>query len=318
MTMNKENEYDCVILTCNPDRKYDKLIEKIMSQTIRPSTLIIVHTETGLCSAQMVRTRTLSVAGTDTEVDVVSVQPEDFDHGGSRNLGEKYAVSPYVLFMTQDAVPASVELCEKLLSEVMKEKVAVAYARQISSNSSSLKEKISREYNYPAKSCVKSSKDFCELGIKTIFCSDVCAMYDREIFSQLEGFENRCLFGEDMIYANKAVMNGYEISYQAEAMVIHSHDYSYRKQFSRNFDCGAAQAMHPEVYRKLSSEGEGIKYAKMVLKRYLGKGMVFGAVDFILECMFKYAGFFLGKHYRMLPKPLILKVSLNRRFFERI
>lgn len=313
--MDSEMRYDCVILTCNPDKKFDRLVEMIVSQTVRPSTLILVHTETELCSGEMVRTRALNVMGAGIEVDVVSVDQDEFDHGGTRNLGESYAVSPYVLFMTQDAVPVSDEMCEKLLGEIKREKVAVAYARQIASNRSSLKERISREYNYPAKSLVKSKADFEKLGIKTIFCSDVCAMYDRDIFAELEGFERHCLFGEDMIYANKAVMNGYEISYQAEAMVIHSHDYGYMKQFHRNFDCGAAQAMHPEVYRNLSSEGEGIKYAAMVIKKHLEKWMILGAADFVIECMFKYAGFFLGKHYKVLPKSLVCRLTMNKRFF---
>ena len=54
-------------------------------------------------------------------------------------------------------------------------------------------------------------------GIKTFFCSNVCAAYRREIYEELGGFVRHTIFNEDMIYAAKAVEAGYSVAYAADA-----------------------------------------------------------------------------------------------------
>ena len=73
------------------------------------------------------------------------------------------------------------------------------------------------------------------------------------------GFPRRTIFNEDMIYAGGLIKNGFAIAYAADARVIHSHNYSGRQQFHRNFDLAVSQAEHPEVFGGLASEGEGIR-----------------------------------------------------------
>ena len=38
------------------------------------------------------------------------------------------------------------------------------------------------------------------------------------------------------------------IAYEAEARVLHSHNYTNMQQLRRNFDLGVSQAEHPEVF----------------------------------------------------------------------
>ena len=64
------------------------------------------------------------------------------------------------------------------------------------------------------------------------------------------------IFNEDMIYAAGLVKAGYGVAYEAEARVIHSHNYTGRQQLRRNFDLGVSQAQHPEIFRGVPSEGE--------------------------------------------------------------
>lgn len=63
---------------------------------------------------------------------------------------------------------------------------------------------------------MKSSADLERLGIKTYFCSNVCAAYCREIYCELGGFESGTIFNEDMIYAAKLIKSGYSIAYCAK------------------------------------------------------------------------------------------------------
>ena len=70
-----------------------------------------------------------------------------------------------------------------------------------------------QSFNYPDKACIKGEEQLGTLGIKTYFCSNVCAAYRKNVFESLDGFEGHTIFNEDMIYAAKAVKAGWKIAY---------------------------------------------------------------------------------------------------------
>ena len=76
---------------------------------------------------------------------------------------------------------------------------------------------------------------------------------------------DRAIFNEDMICAGTMIQKGYSVVYAADARVYHSHNYSGRQQFHRNFDLGVSQAEHPEIFEGVPSEGEGIRLVKRSL-----------------------------------------------------
>ena len=57
-------------------------------------------------------------------------------------------------------------------------------------------------------------------------------------------------------------MKGKAVAYCAEAVVLHSHNYTGIQQFKRNFDLGVSQADHPEIFQAARSESEGIRPGK--------------------------------------------------------
>ena len=118
-------------------------------------------------------------------------------------------------------------------------------------------EQYTRQFNYPEQSCVKTKADIPTLGIKTFFCSDVCAAYRRDLFEELGGFESPVIFNEDMFFAANAIEHGYGVAYAADAKVVHSHNYTMRQQFHRNFDLAVSQKQHPEIFEQVSSEAGG-------------------------------------------------------------
>ena len=120
-----------------------------------------------------------------------------------------------------------------------------------------------------------------------------------------------------MIYAAGAVKAGYAIRYEAQAQVIHSHQYTNMQQLRRNFDLGVSQADHPEVFGEVSSESEG-KQLVVQTWRYLKKRKLRRRFPgFCLQCGFKYAGYLLGRHYKKLPLSLVLKITTNREYWDR-
>ena len=87
----------------------------------------------------------------------------------------------YVVCMTQDAMPLDAHLLEELIKPFSDSRVAVSYARQLPAADASPIEVFTRSFNYPAQDRVKGKEDIPELGIKTYMCSNVCAMYRKDI-----------------------------------------------------------------------------------------------------------------------------------------
>lgn len=94
------------------------------------------------------------------------------------------------------------------------------------SRTAGFQESCVRTFNYPHEGYVRRLEDMSTYGIKTFFCSDVCAAYDRRTFHEMGGFQTPCIFNEDSIFACKLITLGYEIAYAADARVAHSHNYT--------------------------------------------------------------------------------------------
>lgn len=315
---------DIIIPTYKPDDTFCLLLQKLQEQTFVVHGLILLNTEEHLWEAAKEKypieesLKALPCAYT-----LLHVGKEEFDHGGTRGLGAENSDADVMLFMTQDAVPADAYLVERLVrsldtTEDREGTVAVAYARQLPNADCGIVERYTRQFNYPDTGRKKTRADIPELGIKTFFCSDVCAAYRRDLFVKLGGFESPVIFNEDMFFAAKAIDAGYAVEYVADADVIHSHNYSVEQQFHRNFDLAVSQTDHPEIFERVSSEAEGMKLVKSTMKYLCGIGKPYLIWGLFWQCVGKYAGYFLGKHYRGLSRRQILKCTMSPDYWKKI
>ncbi|MCM1266749.1 MAG: glycosyltransferase [Bacteroidales bacterium] len=304
---------DVIIPVYKPDSGFLMLMERLRAQTVPVNQIILMNTEQKYLDRLLYGTTLERQAH---NITVKHLSKREFDHGRTRNQGVRLSEAAVFLMMTQDAVPADEYLVERLLTRLRQEDAAVSYARQLPTKDSGEIERYTRQFNYPPESCVKSSEDLPRLGIKTFFCSNVCAAYDRETFDRLGGFVNHTIFNEDMLYAAKAVEAGCRIAYAADACVYHSHNYTHRQQFHRNFDLGVSQADHPEVFAKYPSESEGIRMVKGLIAHLRQNGMKNKIPHVIIQSAFKYAGYLCGKHYRLLPKRLAVAMSSNKEYWN--
>lgn len=303
---------DIIIPVYKPDGKFLTLIEKLGKQSVLPNRIIIMNTEQKYYDRLIYGT---SFQKEHRDMVVKHLSRREFDHGRTRNRGVQYSDTDFFIMMTQDAVPADEYLVERLLEQLGKENVAVAYARQLAAEDSSEIEKYTRNFNYPEQSKIKTKADLETLGIKTFFCSNVCAAYNRKIFDALGGFVKHTIFNEDMIYAARAVEAGYGIAYTAEARVVHSHDYSNRKQFQRNFDLGVSQAQHPEVFAAYPSESEGIRLVRQLIRHLRESGHRSQIPHVVMQSGARYIGYQLGRHYRALPDKMVVRMSNNKEYW---
>ena len=252
-----------------------------------------------------------------SKMQVTHVTEKEFDHGGTRDQAARMSDADYLLFMTQDAIPEGTDLVEKLVNAMEQEEdIRVAYARQLPAEGCGLAEQYTRKFNYPPVNCVKRQKDLPSLGIKTYFCSNVCAMYERKTYLELGGFVKKTIFNEDMIFAGNLIKYGYAIAYAADAKVIHSHNYTFLQQFHRNFDLAVSQADHPEIFAGVRSEGEGIRLVKKTALWLCRQGKPWLVVGLIWNSGWKYLGYLLGKRYRRLPEKVVLLCTMNKKYWK--
>ena len=312
--------FDIIIPVADPDEKLGDLLAMIAVQTVTPGRIILMETVPSLTSDNVFGSAALKSLAAEKlrsvpqiGVTICPVERTDFDHAGTRRTALAYSEAPYFLMMTQDAVPADSDLCEKLLSRLTAEKAAICYARQLARADAGDIEKVTRDFNYPAESRVKTKEDVAVLGIKAFFASNVCCLYDRKIYEELGGFPDHAIFNEDMIYARKVLDAGEKIVYAADTKVIHSHSYSASEQFHRNFDLGMSQADHPETFGGISSEGEGVRLVLMTMKKISPLHIP----ELILQSAAKYLGYRAGKNYRSLKPAAVRKFTSNRTYVDK-
>lgn len=307
----KDTSVDVIIPVYRPDDKLYKLLNMMENQTIKPRNIIILQTVD-----KMDDKKNFTVPDISININIYFINKDDFDHGGTRRFGATLSEADILMYMTQDAVPADEFLIERLLKPYEDSKVAATYARQLPDSNADIIERYTRKFNYPTKSIVKSAKDIDKLGIKTYFCSNVCATYRRDIYEKLGGFVERTIFNEDMIMAHTMIHGGYKIAYQAEAKVIHSHIYSYLQQFSRNFDLGVSHRQYANIFLGAGSESEGIRLVKSTLQYLIDKKEYLLIPDLILSSGFKYLGYRLGVIYHKLPESFVIRCTMNKNYWK--
>lgn len=304
---------DVIIPVYRPEEdKLTRLIDKLNAQTMKPEHVFFMQTKVNRVEDEKIR---MMLEKADHAV-ITPVEKKDFDHGGTRNFGASLSKAEFMLFMTQDAVPVDEHLIEHVMHAMISERVAIAYGRQLPNDQVGVIEHYTRQFNYPDVSRTKSKEDLPKLGIKTYFCSNVCAMYRKKVYDEMGGFVLHTIFNEDMIMAAGVIQAGYEIAYVAEAAVIHAHKYTYRQQFTRNFDLAVSQRQYREIFDGVKSESEGVRLVKDTMKYLLTHGKWYLVPDLILQSGFKFLGYRFGKKYDKMPLWLVKKFSMNKSYWR--
>lgn len=306
---------DVIIPTFKPQQEFLTLLERLQCQSVEIGKIIVMNTEEKYFERLKYNT---SGFWEYKNIEIHHLSKWEFDHGNTRNKGVKCSSAPFFVCMTQDAIPADEFLIEKLLEPLISGEAAVSYARQLPKEDCGPVECFTKSFNYPQNPRLKGQEDLPELGIKTFFCSNACAAYQRSVFDELGGFIHHTIFNEDMIYAAGAVKSGYKIAYAADACVLHSHNYTWLQNFHRNFDLGVSQADHPEVFEEVKSESEGIRLVKQTIQYLKETGNTRLILPMLWGSGWKFLGYKLGRNYRKLPKRLILKCSMNRNYWRGI
>ena len=319
---NNDKNYSVIILTYAP--KDDLLVSlgKLISQSIVPKKIIIYNTDKSLLYSNIKNRDGFEnfLSSNAGLIEIVNIEKNEFDHGKTRNDAMELVNTDYVLFLTDDAIACDEKLSECLIDSFEKysdndSKVAAAYARQVAKDDAKISERYVREFNYPDYDIVKTKKSEDELGIKNYFFSNVCAMYDRNIFYTLGRFEEDIILNEDTFFAYNAINSGYKIVYASNAIVYHSHNYSHKQQFSRNFDIGVSQSEKKEIFDSIPTSKEGMKFVRQISFRLI-RGLHFvELISFMVQCAYRYIGFKKGYNYEKLSVDDCIRYASNKNYF---
>jgi rhamnosyltransferase len=298
-----------VIPTLNGGETFQKVLDGLLAQTILPETLLIIDSGS--------KDNTLPSA-IRAGAKIHQIKQEDFNHGATRNLARNLVDADIYIFMTQDALPADPYTLENLFSPFsMHPEVGVVYARQLPRFGAGPIEAFSRSFTYPAASQLKKISDKSHLGIKTVHCSNACAAYLRKALVSAGGFPDNVIMCEDVYAAARIMEAGYDIYYQADALVYHSHNYSVLQEFKRYFDLGVFYESRErwiiEAFGGAKKQGarfflEGLSYLNE-------KGCKHLFPEWVVRTAAKFCGYKLGSIERYLSVPVKTSISMHKNYW---
>ena len=175
----------------------------------------------------------------DFSVDFCQIAPSQFGHGRTRNLLASRAHGDVLLYLSQDAQPVGQEWMATLVQSLKEPAVAGAYAQQIPRPDADplIRFFLARTYdNRPARRRIHNGDS---VRIDQIFFSNVSSALRRDVWER-HPFRDGLIMSEDQYWAYDVLCAGYDVVYEPAAKVFHSHNYSLRTLFRRNWDSGAS------------------------------------------------------------------------------
>lgn len=239
------------------------------------------------------------------------IPPETFHHARTRNYAAGLAKGEVLVFLSQDAIPASEAWLAAFLSDLKQQGVGAVYGRQLPKAESGLERRSAFAAMYGGARIVKMPMDGVGLGHKYYHFSNANSAIWKKVWEATRFPEELKVF-EDVGIAKRILDSGWSIVYEPGAAVYHSHDFPVGILFKRYFDIGV-------VYQRLGiwndrsraslwRDGWGAFKGKLSL--LLKEERPTGTGSSLVKDVGKYAAIQLGRHERLLPRAVKKKLSL--------
>jgi rhamnosyltransferase len=241
---------------------------------------------------------------------VHEIPAAEFGHGRTRNLGAELAQGDILVFTSQDAFAADERWLATLVRSLSGDagRIAGAYGRQLPHDDATPPERYFLDFLYGPEARVQrlaaAEPDFEQ----TLF-SNVNSAMPRDIWREFP-FADDLIMSEDQEWSRRVLRAGYELVYEPEAAVHHSHRYSIADAFRRFFDSGVSAERSYAAGRSGSGalRRAGARYARGEVEWLWESGQRRWIPYAAAYELAKFTGLQLGRRHRLLPRPL------NRRF----
>lgn len=285
-----------IIPTLNAGGRIRALVDHLRAQTMRPSEIIVVDSESN--DASMSTALSLGCQ-------VYSVRRNKFDHGGVRNFAARRSSGEILVYLTQDVLPVGADFLACLTAPIREGRAAASYARQIAGPDASPTEVFLRSYNYPRESSLRHISGVRQRTLKTFFFSNAASAIARSPFEEVGGFPTPVRTNEDMLLCAKLLDRGYGVAYAAEAEVIHSHNLTALQTFRRYFRIGAMAREQQAILRSAQNSSDGVDFVRRQIAFLWRIGRGDAIPGALLEAAIKAAGFACGRlaASRAVPQP---------------
>ncbi len=166
-------------------------------------------------------------------VQLLEIDPAEFGHGRTRNLGAQRTTGELICFLTQDATPCPGWLAAYREAFALDERVGAAYGPHLPRPDTS--PMIARELTeFFATFEARPGHPIVQRSGDPTFLSNVNACYARACWEQI-GFRD-VAYAEDQAFGADLLAAGWAKVYHPAAAVLHAHDYGPLEFMRRYFD----------------------------------------------------------------------------------
>lgn len=170
-------------------------------------------------------------------VNLIQINPGDFGHGKTRNLGAEMAKGDYIVFLNADAVPLNARWLTSLIEPLMtNQNLAGVFSRHLPREDCFLYMKRDLLTSMPDQKITRTKAK----KMDSLLFSTVSAAMPKKIWQQFP-FANDIIIAEDQDWAKKILNNGLAILYEPASIVRHSHNYTSRQLMENKWKVGKAE-----------------------------------------------------------------------------
>jgi len=292
----KEIDASIILLTLNAGEKFRKVLKAVFNQTYNNFEVIIIDSSS--------IDNTLEYAKK-YPIKIFKILRSDFGHGKTRNLGAKLARGRFLVYLSQDAIPANNNWLANLLLNLKIENVAGVFGKQIPNMTANPLDFFCYNEDYPD---IRKNISIQNYTQNNVIFSDVNSAVKKSVILKYPYPENIPL-AEDLGWAIGIIKKNYKLIYEPTAVVIHSHQFSLINNIKNDFDQGVSLSkiyqQGNSTYLMFNSRRRYINKIKYLIKNYkyhwILISLVIDTIAFLSET--------LGKNYRRLPVFLLKHFS---------
>jgi rhamnosyltransferase len=227
-----------IIPTKNPGIHFHSVLDAVLAQETDFGFEVLVI-DSGSSDGTVEYVRSL----TNPKVRLHVIEPSDYGHGKTRNLGISMTSGEYAVLITHDALPAhTLWLSAMVAAADADPAIAGVFGRHLaypSANPFTIEE-LGRHFAGFTSEPIVWLQDPARYAIDTgyrqylHFFSDNNALVRRSVW-QAHPYPD-VDFAEDQIWAKNIIEAGYKKAYAHDGCVFHSHDYNLIERLQRSFD----------------------------------------------------------------------------------
>jgi GT2 family glycosyltransferase len=236
--LGTQKDITVIIPTCNGGHIFSDCLEMIGRQAYDAQLQLIV-VDSGSTDGTIEAAKRAGAL-------VRSIDKSRFHHAQTRNMAVTLAGFDRIIFMVQDAIPASDGWLSGMARGLDEDGLAAAFAAQVPHVDASPYARFETESVAAARLAsagkgLQSIEAFNEMpydqAYRSVGLDNVCAIYRKELLEKTPFPDVD--FAEDMAWAVKVAFQGYRVLYLPHVQVRHSHsrspDYAFRRQIVNSY-----------------------------------------------------------------------------------